>query len=160
MVTAMVCGMAGITAVLGAPVPAPDAFARGLERYEVNDYEAAIEAFEEAVQQDPHSATYHRWLGKAYGRQAQRSNWLKAIDLARKTKAAFERAVELDPNDVAALSDLADYYEIAFNFLGGDREKARAIRRRKAALNRGIDNTNDVPAPWPACGRRTGSADK
>ena len=53
---------------------------------------------------------------------------------AEKSKESLERAVELDPENVAALTDLMKYYKRAPGFLGGSDEKAREISKRLEKL--------------------------
>ena len=75
------------------------------------------------------------WLGRVYGARAARANPLHAFALARKVRTAFERAVELDPNNLAALSDLGEFYVEAPAIVGGGLEKARLLVPRLAARN-------------------------
>ncbi|MCC5793430.1 MAG: hypothetical protein JJT85_01690 [Chromatiales bacterium] len=122
----MLCLVAGVLAA--------SAFEEGRAQYAAGDYEAAADAFRVAIEESGEVARYHHWLGKAYGRQAEQSGWTRAVRLAGKTRDALRRAVELDPDDVAALEDLADYYDSAPGFLGGNRQEARALRQRIAEL--------------------------
>jgi len=54
-----------------------------------------------------------------------RSSVLIQPFLALKVKQHFERAVELNPDNLDARADLKEYYEKAPGFLGGSVEKAR-----------------------------------
>ncbi|HEY5573594.1 MAG TPA: hypothetical protein VIK64_11315, partial [Anaerolineales bacterium] len=72
---------------------------------------------------------------KCYGRLAEQSNFLAAYSLAKKTRKALERAVELDGNNVNALQDLMEYYRQAPGFLGGSKEKAAKIQERLETIN-------------------------
>lgn len=108
--------------------------AAGRAAYEREDYEAAARHFEEAVQARPRDSSLHHWLGKSYGRIADDSGWFKAMSYAKKTLAAFRRAVELDSANLAALRDLISYLEQAPGFLGGDKKEAKALKARLAAL--------------------------
>jgi tetratricopeptide (TPR) repeat protein len=91
-----------------------------------NDPGKAAPFFEQAVKLEPGSSTYHDWLGRAYGRQAQRANPLRQAGLARATRREFERAVDLDPNNLDAREDVIEYYLEAPGFLGGSVDKARS----------------------------------
>jgi tetratricopeptide (TPR) repeat protein len=51
---------------------------------------------------------------------------LSAAGLAKKARNEFERAVQLDPANVPARVDLAEYYTEAPAFMGGGLDKARA----------------------------------
>jgi tetratricopeptide (TPR) repeat protein len=95
--------------------------------YSVQDYDNAIKAGEHAVQLNPNVATYHLWLGRAYGSKAEQANALSAFSLARKTVASFEKSVQLDPNDWHARRDLAEFYVEAPAIVGGGRDKARKL---------------------------------
>jgi tetratricopeptide (TPR) repeat protein len=117
-----------------AAQPGENEFARGRAAMMSGEFDAAVTAFEKAVRLNGRSADYHFWLGRAYGEQAQRANVFKQAVLAKKTKAEFERAVELDPNHLEARFALIDYYLIAPAMMGGSEEKARQqaeeIRKR------------------------------
>lgn len=111
-------------------------FARGCAAMGDGKAEAAAEAFERAAEAAPRSAVAQFWLGRAYGDQAQRANVLRQASLARKTKRAFDRAVELDPDYLDARDGLLQYYLLAPGIMGGSEAKAREqadeIRRRNA----------------------------
>ena len=96
----------------------------------------AASFFERAVKLDATRSDYFLWLGRAYGRQAQHANVLRQAGLAKKTKNAWDRAVQLDPNNLDARENLIDYYLQAPGILGGSRAKAYAeaeeIRKRNA----------------------------
>ena len=66
------------------------------------------------------------WLGRAYGQLAVRSGVTKKFGLAKRARAALERAVELSPSDVAARSALIQFYLLAPGLVGGSTSKARA----------------------------------
>jgi len=91
---------------------------------------------EQLVNADGRSSTYHFYLGRAYGAQAQRANVLKQASLARKTKGEFDRAVQLDPENLDAREGLMEYYAQAPGIMGGSMERAQGqvaeIRKRNA----------------------------
>ena len=139
--------MAGVAAVSSLPVLAqtslPSAAAageyqQGRVRYERKDYEGAAACFQRAAALAPGRSEYAQWLGRAYGLQAQHAGLLARPGLAIHSREALEHAVELDPNNVGARSDLAAYYAAAPGFLGGGAAKAKAqveeIRRRDPYL--------------------------
>jgi tetratricopeptide (TPR) repeat protein len=103
--------------------------------YMLGDYKKATAAFERAVQAEPANSIYHDWLGKAWGRRAETASFLTAPGYATKARKSFERAVELDPTNLAALSDLFEYYLQAPGMLGGGLEKAGALAARFAKLD-------------------------
>ncbi len=95
--------------------------------FSLQDYDNAIANGERAVQMAPNVSSYYLWLGRSYGEKADQVNAISAYGLARKTVAAFEKAVQLDPNDAHARRDLAEYYIEAPAIVGGGRDKARKL---------------------------------
>lgn len=94
--------------------------------YATEQWDAAIQNAEQAVDLRADDSQYHLWLGRAYGQKAAEiGNPLSAANLARKTKNEFERAVELDPKNVSARADLSEYYVEAPAIMGGGLAKAR-----------------------------------
>ena len=113
---------------------APSRFEVGREAYDRGDYAAAAEAFAAAVSLAPSDDVAMYWLGKAYGRQAERAGWFEAMRLARLTRQSLERAVALNPENPEAVRDLARYYDEAPGFLGGDAARAAELRLRLSRL--------------------------
>jgi len=87
------------------------------------------------VKADPKSSEAQDLLGRAYGLTARDSQLLEQMHLARRARACFAKAVELDPANVAALSDLARYDMQAPALLGGGKKKARELIERVLALD-------------------------
>lgn len=89
---------------------------------------------ERSVALDEGNAEYHLWLGRAYGSQAIRASVLKQPALARKVKREFERASQLDPDNLEARFGLIEFYLRPPGILGGSlkkaEEQAREIRKR------------------------------
>jgi tetratricopeptide (TPR) repeat protein len=90
------------------------------------EWDHGITACERARNLDPLNSLYHLWLGRIYGEKADRAGFLSAAGLAKKVRASFERAVELDSNSWEARNDLADFYIEAPGIVGGGKDKARA----------------------------------
>jgi tetratricopeptide (TPR) repeat protein len=88
---------------------------------EQKDYALAIADGERAVSQRPADSEYRRWLGRAYGGAAEQAS---SFSLARKVRLTFEQAVRLDPSNLAARRDLAEFYFEAPWIVGGRRRKA------------------------------------
>jgi cytochrome c-type biogenesis protein CcmH/NrfG len=82
--------------------------------------------FDKAAALDPRSSEYQLWLARAIGLQAQRANVLKQPFLARRTKAAMDKAVALDANNIDAREMRWQFYTMAPGFMGGGDDKARA----------------------------------
>jgi tetratricopeptide (TPR) repeat protein len=110
-------------------------FLIGRNYFMLEDFRKAADYFQKAVSENPQNSQYVDWLGRAYGRRASNSNPFTAPTLAGKARDAFERAVQLDPSNTDALSDLFDYYLDAPGFLGGGYEKAAEVARRISALD-------------------------
>jgi len=102
--------------------------------YAAESYEQAIVVLEQAVEADPTCAVCAHQLGRAYGRLAENANWIEALGLAKKSRGAFESAVELDPSNDQALEDLIRFYRDAPGFLGGDENKADILEHRLLEL--------------------------
>jgi tetratricopeptide (TPR) repeat protein len=103
--------------------------------YTLEHWDQSITEGQRAVAAEPNSSDYHLWLGRAYGMKAEHSGWFTALKFAKKTRAEFEQAVELDNANVQAHSDLAEYYLEAPGFLGGGDDKARREAEKLAAYN-------------------------
>jgi tetratricopeptide (TPR) repeat protein len=101
----------------------------------LEDWDRGISACERARDLDPHNSLYQLWLGRAYGEKADHAGFLSAAVLAKKVRTAFERAVELDPQNWDARADLAEFYLEAPGIVGGGEDKARAQADAIAPLN-------------------------
>ena len=119
-------------------LPAKDAAAYALlgkSYFMDGQFKEAVANLERAVTEDSLNSDYYDWLGRAYGRIAERSSFLSALKYAKKTVHAFQRAVELSPSNLEALSDLFEYYVEAPGIAGGGLDKAEDIARRFESLN-------------------------
>jgi len=96
-------------------------------RFTLEQFDAAANACEQAVQLDGQNSDYHLWLGRALGEKAARASFLTAFSLAKRTRAEFEEAVRLNPRNVEALISLGDFYRQAPGVVGGGVDKAQAI---------------------------------
>ncbi len=130
----MTCLVVALSVVLAAPAvvaempPERAALVAGIRAaLDRNDLDGALALGKKAVAKDPGGSETWRWLGHAYGLKAQRASVFSRMGLARKCKAAFEKAVALDPKNVEALLDLAEYHAKAPRIAGGDKEKALAL---------------------------------
>jgi tetratricopeptide (TPR) repeat protein len=103
--------------------------------FAVGNWDRAISACERAVSLQPNNGEYHLWLGRTYGEKADASSFFSAAGLAKKVRNEFERAVQLDPSNVIARTDLAEFYLEAPGIVGGGQDKARAQADVIAKLN-------------------------
>lgn len=93
-----------------------------LERWD----EAANEC-DLAVRLDSGSEIDHLWLGRALGERADNASFLSAFNLAKRSRAEFEQAVNLNPMDGEALTDLGEFYTSAPGVVGGGVDKAQGL---------------------------------
>jgi tetratricopeptide (TPR) repeat protein len=90
----------------------------------------AIHECELAVSSAPASSDNQMWLGQAYGLKASHASPFTALGLAIKVRVAFERAVQLDPENIHAMNDLGEFYVAAPALIGGGLDKAQALAAR------------------------------
>lgn len=92
--------------------------------FDKKQYDDAADYFEEATEANDKNALYFEFLGNAYGTIARDANVVRQGFLAPKMKAAWEKAVELDPKNIGARTSLIQYYLQAPGFMGGSVDKA------------------------------------
>lgn len=97
--------------------------------YELEDWDRAEPSCKKATALEPGNGGFHLWLGRVYGEKASRSNFLAAASLAVKVRGEFERAVQLNPGDLDARLDLAEFYVEAPAIIGGGEDRAREQAR-------------------------------
>jgi tetratricopeptide (TPR) repeat protein len=107
----------------------------GRDYYGQGDFKKSTEVLEKAAALEPENSDIYLWLGRAYGRRAETSNMITAPGFATKARQFFERAAQLNPNNLDAQSDLFEYYLEAPGFLGGGFDKASATAGQIARLN-------------------------
>lgn len=93
--------------------------------FSLGQWDRGIGDCEKAVALDPENSRFHLWLGRIYGEKADKSGFMSAASLAGKVRDHFEAAVRLDPNNVEARADLAEFYLEAPGIVGGGRDKAQ-----------------------------------
>jgi len=100
----------------------------------------AVEALEEAIQLNDKAADYHFWLAEALVARIEEVSIFFKLGLAKRMRAAYEKAVDLDPDHLEARISVARYHSEAPAIAGGRTERAAAemkeIRRRDPALAR------------------------
>jgi len=103
--------------------------------FALEDWNRAESSCRKAASLDPDNSRFHLWLGRVYGEKADRANFLAAAGLAGKVRGEFERAVQLNPKDIDARLDLAEFYLAAPGIVGGGEQKARAQAQFIATVN-------------------------
>lgn len=101
--------------------------------FAADQIEKAIDACEGAAHLAPLDSDTQDWLGRVYGIKADHAGPIEGFKLARKVRAAFESAVELNPHNGAAVDDLSEYYVGAPSLVGGGLDKADALADRSLA---------------------------
>ncbi len=87
----------------------------------------AVGECEAASAAAPSSSEAALALARAYGDKADHSGALTGMRMVGKIRSNFERAVQLDPGSVEALSDLGQFYVEAPGVVGGGLDKARTL---------------------------------
>jgi tetratricopeptide (TPR) repeat protein len=99
-----------------------------------------VPALEQATRLDPAKSDYFLQLGHAYGISAQKAGLFAKLGFAKKCKAAYDKAVELDPANINARWSLMEYCRQAPGIIGGGMDQAyaqaEAIKRLDARRGR------------------------
>jgi Tfp pilus assembly protein PilF len=103
--------------------------------FALEEWDRAETACKRAVALDSGNSRFHLWLGRVYGEKADRASFLNAAGLAGKTRDEFQRAVQLNPQDIDARLDLAEFYLEAPGIIGGGEDKAREQAKSIGANN-------------------------
>jgi len=111
-------------AIAADPKNAEAHYCLGTVFIEQDNYAEATPHFEKAVALAPNVSKYHRALGDAYGLAALNASLFSKLALAKKSKAAYEKAVELDPASTHARESLINYLWQAPAIAGGGKDKA------------------------------------
>jgi tetratricopeptide (TPR) repeat protein len=109
--------------------------------FSLGNWDRGIPYCEKSVKLAPNNSNYHLWLGRIYGEKADRASWFTAAGLAGKVRSEFETAVKLDPGNVDARTDLAEFYLEAPGIVGGGRDKAEAQANE-------LDKLDPAKADW------------
>jgi tetratricopeptide (TPR) repeat protein len=96
-------------------------------RYALRQWNAAASACGRAVALDGQNSSFHMWYGRALGEQASSASFLSAFSLGKQVHEQFQSAVELDPRNAEALSDLGSFDVDAPGILGGGLDKAAQV---------------------------------
>lgn len=96
----------------------------------------AEELIKDALAMKPNDSNYHYWFASISGMQAGNASIFSAPGYASDSKEHFIKAVELDPNNVQALSGLISFYTQAPSIVGGSIEKARTLSIKLTELDK------------------------
>lgn len=129
----MVCALAAT-----ASGPGADDWKEGIRHFSAEDFRAAQDAFQRAVEQAPQNSTYSLWLALAMGRRAERMTGfrkLAAAPLVRRMRRELERSIELDESNLDAYDALQVFHLQAPSFVGGRKAEAKEIASRIQAIH-------------------------
>lgn len=110
----------------------------GRALFRQKEYDKAVDSFEKAVKLNQGSSLYYNWLGNASIQRTMEVSILKKPGYAKKARKAWEKAVELDPDNLEARMSLIQFYSGAPGIMGGGDDKAlqqaeEIIKRDSAA---------------------------
>ncbi len=108
----------------GRPQEAAAHCAYALALNAAGELEAAIEAGDRCVELEPDASDHQLILGEALIELAGERGGLGALAPAKRGKAAVERAIELDPDNLAARMQLFFFHINAPGIAGGSKEEA------------------------------------
>ena len=95
--------------------------------FTLEQWDKAASTCQQAVKLNGGNSDYHMWLGRVLGQQASHASIFSAYGDAKKSLAEMQAAVQANPKNGPALSDLGSYYAAAPGFAGGGTDKAAQI---------------------------------
>lgn len=95
--------------------------------FTLEQWDMAQPECERAVALDWQNSMNHLWLGRTLGERADRASFVTAYNLAKRARAEFEQAVQLNPKNAEALADLGEFYDSAPGVVGGGTAKAQGV---------------------------------
>ena len=98
--------------------------------YAVELFSQAQNECQQAVNLAPQDSMYRLWLGRSIGEVADHASFVNAYGLAKRARAEFEQAVQLDPRNAEALADLGEFYSAAPGVVGGGTDKAGKVAEK------------------------------
>lgn len=96
-------------------------------RAAVGDLDEALDLADRALATDDSIPEYHVQAAAVSGRLAEKAGLFKQLSFARRAKKELDAAAALDPSNTDAQWGLMMFFYAAPGFLGGDKEKTRAI---------------------------------
>ncbi len=114
-------------------------FEKGLRCYNQSKFDLSTDIFINLAFSYPLCSRCIYYAGKSTGKLAYDANWFKATKLARKTLKFFQKAYLLNPNDYEITRDLAEYYQTAPSFLGGNQKKGNTLAIKANDLKKNFE---------------------
>ena len=103
--------------------------------YHKDEWDAAVDSYDELTKLKPAVADYYYKYGGALGMKAKNSNRFLALSLISDVKAAFEKAIVLNPKHVDARWALIELYIQLPGIVGGSEKKAIVYSEELQALS-------------------------
>jgi tetratricopeptide (TPR) repeat protein len=116
-------------------MPAHAAFVAGRAAMQGQHYGDAIKAFQKAIALDSMNSDYHVALGDAHTRDLIAASFIRKPMIARRILPEYDRAVALNPANLAAADGRLGYFLNAPTAFGGGMDKAKAEAARIRSLN-------------------------
>ncbi|MET3116516.1 tetratricopeptide (TPR) repeat protein [Undibacterium sp. GrIS 1.8] len=95
----------------------------------------AAKLAEQCINANPSNSDCQESLGEVLGTKAMRGGIMSAIGYASKIRDAFQKAVELNPQNIEARSSLMEYYMQAPSIAGGGKGKAEKLITETVKIN-------------------------
>ena len=95
--------------------------------FTLEQWDLAQPECEKAVALDWQNSMDHLWLARVLGERADNVSFVSAYSLAKRARAEFEQAVQLNPKNAEALADLGEFYNSAPGVVGGGTAKAQGV---------------------------------
>ncbi len=110
---------------------APDNSAGSLSEIQITelvqgDLKQATEVIQQELERSPTDAALHKLAGDIFAVRAQGASLFSAPGLAKKCLRSYEKAVELDPNNIRYRMSLMQFYLFAPGIVGGSKKKGVA----------------------------------
>ncbi len=113
-----------------SPLAAQGPFEQARAALNRNQLDSAYTLIQRAAEAEPNRAEVQALLGDIACNKAERGSGLARYGPARKCKAAYARAVALEPDNIDYLTSLAQYLSQAPGIVGGDRDSALVLAER------------------------------
>lgn len=97
---------------------------------DVSKYEAAISLAKQCVHNHPQNAACHEALGNALGVNAEQGSLMDALGSLGTIRDSFEKAIELDPDNINARVSLMTFYLEVPGLMGGSSKQAKTLLRQ------------------------------
>ncbi|MDA8020900.1 MAG: tetratricopeptide repeat protein [Thermoanaerobaculia bacterium] len=104
----------------------------GRTLYMQDQMDEAVEWMRKVAKAHPNVSKVQQILGEVVGTKAMNASIFSKMSLAKETRVAFQKAVELDPTNMAACDSLLSYYLQAPAIAGGGVDKAKALADQMA----------------------------